>query len=594
MASRVFISYSRNDKSSAVAIQEALQHAGVSCFRDESDIAPGETFPERIGEEIRDCSAVVVVLSAQITRSDWVEAEVRQARLSNKWLVPYRIDGSSKRPKILPSHLQEARSLDALVRAIVPKVRIEDISPADAETLAVPGLKGIYSSFRPGSSTDGSMFRMQVPTTSGWVPSVDRPDIAIHADNQHVYIYRDPVRPFEIQIGETRSLRPGGAPGAIELDPNAYDRRYLLGTWDQLVRHADTTKWERAVLAEIAPDQELLQKMYDTENDTWIKGLIGKNPAAPEEVKRKECPFCNKVFVDLREQYPKQSGDRSPAVIINNDFPFGPHFHYIVIPTASVHSWDKVTSDHLLQMNRALVDFMTYRENGHGPARRRNCHGSAGLRIGFNSSVRHLVAGAKTRASAGASISHIHKQAWGMARGSFNLGDQLARICDAYAIDYLESYLNTLRRAGMVIAEDDFIALYVPLGQIAAHELQIMVKRRTKTFLDLNHDELRSISFAELAVAKLYEALGINSYNEIVLSQEFDASHGANFRLIFAFVTREVDLAVSELNMLYVTDKHPYDTVVAVDRHWAKVANDNGLNFRRPEMGAGSTVVRPT
>ena len=581
MASKVFISYSRRDGQTAAAIQNTLQKAGISCFRDESSIAPGDPFPERIGAAIQGCSAVVVVLSTNIAESDWVEAEVRFARLANKWLIPYRIDESNNRPEILPSHLQEVRSLAALLRAIVPNVRIQDISPNDVEHLEVPGLKGIYSSFHPVDSTDGSLFRVRVPTTSGWMPSVDPGKPVTKIENQQVYIIRDPIRPFEIQIGETRSRRPGGTPGAIELDSRTYNNQYLLGTWNQLVRDPVRTKWERAVLAEVAPDGDLLRAMYESEKDKWIKGLIGRNPAAPDDIKKEECPFCDEDFIRLRQRYPQEISHESSAVIIHNDFPFGPHFHYIVIPTASVHSWDQVIAEHLLAMNELLVRFL------HDP---KNRLGSAGLRIGFNSSVRHLVAGAKTRASAGASISHIHKQAWGMAKGSFNLGDQLARICDAYeerrGIDYLKSYLSTLRQAGLVIAEDDFIALYVPLGQIAAHELQIMIKRPTKTFLDLTYDELRSVSFAELGVAKLYAALGINSYNGIVITQQFDASDGANFRLIFAFVTREIDLAVSELNMLYVTDKHPYDTVVEADRHWAQVAKDNSLPFVGSAQGA--------
>ena len=113
------------------------------------------------------------------------------------------------------------------------------------------------------------------------------------------------------------------------------------------------------------------------------------------------------------------------------------------------------------------------------------------------------------------------------------------------------------------------------------HELQIMVKRPTRTFLDLDYNELRSLSFAELAVAKLYAALGINSYNEVVICQRFDARANSSFRVITSFVTREIDLAVSELNLLYVTDKHPYDTVLEVNSHWDQVVRDNGLPFKR-------------
>ena len=575
MLSKVFISYSRKDIDTARAVCDALTNAGVPCFLDESSIDPGTPFPEEIAKAIRACSAVVVILSTNVLSSSWVESEVREARFGKKWLVPYRIDHSTACPSTLPSHLQEIRCIDRLVRAVAPKARIKDISATEVTQLEVPGLKGLYSSFHPATNQDGAMLRLRMATTSGWIPNIDHPQYTPKPVEQKVYLIRDPVRPFEIQIGEIRSLRPGGIPGAIELDPNVYNRDYLLGTWRQLVRHADETTWERAVLAEVAPDPDLLKEMYDSETDKWIRGLIGKNPAAPDKLKQQECLFCNPDFVNLRSRTLNGGGTNLPAVIINNDYPFGPHFHYIVFPGKPIHSWDAVQVEHLLAMNFALFNFLSDSKN---------LHGAAGLRVGFNSSVRHLVAGARTRASAGASISHIHKQAWGMANGSFNLGDHLAQICETYKqkrdIDYLGCYLNTLRQAHMVIAEDDFVALYVPLGQIAAHELQIMVKRPTRTFLDLNHDELKSLSFAELAIAKLYAALGINSYNEVVLSQAFDAPADTTFRLIFAFVTREVDLAVSELSMLFVTDKHPYDTVVSVNQYWAKIVEDNSLPYR--------------
>lgn len=576
MSPKVFLSYSRKDVAVARLIRDELTHIGVSCFLDESSIDAGDKFPETIGDAIRNCSIFVIILSDNITESSWVETEIREARVANKWIVPYRVYQSVGCPKMLPSHIQEVHSVDALLRAVAPKISISDIPASDVKELEVCGLNGIYSSFHPINTADGTLLRLRIPTTSGYIPDITHPEESRPAGDQAIYLIRDPVRPFEIQIGETRSLRPGGTPGAIEIDPTTYDKQYLLATWNQLIRHPQTTKWERAVLAEVAPDAGLLREMYKSENDKWIMGLIGRNPAAPEDIKQSECLFCSQSFIDLRRRFPVKIERSTAAVIINNDYPFGPHFHCISFPTAPIHSWDMAKAEHLLAMNSALAGFLG------DPG---NIKGAVGLRIGFNSSVRHIVAGAKTRASAGASISHIHKQAWGMADGSFNLGDHLTRVCEAYeqqrGIDYLSCYLNTLRQARMVIGEDKFVALYVPLGQIATHELQIMVKRPTRTFLDLDYNELRSLSFAELAVAKLYAALGINSYNEVVICQRFDARANSSFRVITSFVTREIDLAVSELNLLYVTDKHPYDTVLEVNSHWDQVVRDNGLPFKR-------------
>ena len=77
-----------------------------------------------------------------------------------------------------------------------------------------------------------------------------------------------------------------------------------------------------------------------------------------------------------------------------------------------------------------------------------------------------------------------------------------------------------------------------------------------------------SLSKAEYIVSRLYGRLDINSFNEIMLSLPFDDDRSKKFRLIFTFITREVDLAVSELSLLYVVDQHPCDTMMEVARVW--------------------------
>jgi galactose-1-phosphate uridylyltransferase len=182
--------------------------------------------------------------------------------------------------------------------------------------------------------------------------------------------------------------------------------------------------------------------------------------------------------------------------------------------------------------------------------------------------------GRRTRASAGASIAHVHKQIWGMAPNSVNLADHLKAICLAYerqqpSKDYLGSYYLALKKAGLVIWENKDVALLVPFGQIALHELQILIKRTgTRTFLDLNPSEIQSLSLAEYIVTRLYGRLDINSFNEILLSLPFDDEESKTFRLIFTFITREVDLAISELSLLYVVDQHPSNTVMEINRVW--------------------------
>lgn len=91
--------------------------------------------------------------------------------------------------------------------------------------------------------------------------------------------------------------------------------------------------------------------------------------------------------------------------------------------------------------------------------------------------------------------------------------------------------------------------------------MQIMVKRPGAcNYLSLSREEIKSISKAETVAILFLKELGIKSFNEIMISLPF-GENNTSFRLVICFLTREVDLAVSELNQLFVVDKHPEDTV---------------------------------
>ena len=154
-----------------------------------------------------------------------------------------------------------------------------------------------------------------------------------------------------------------------------------------------------------------------------------------------------------------------------------------------------------------------------------------------------------------------------MAPGSVNLGNHLNQLCNSFPENkgYLRAYEEFLRNEHMIIFENQHVCLYVPYGQISIHELQIMLKRRgTGDYLSLEEDEVVSLSIAEIMAVKLLDELGIHSFNEIIITLPFDSDNSA-FSLIMCFVTREVDLAVSELNHLFVVDKYPEDTRELLD-----------------------------
>jgi hypothetical protein len=96
------------------------------------------------------------------------------------------------------------------------------------------------------------------------------------------------------------------------------------------------------------------------------------------------------------------------------------------------------------------------------------------------------------------------------------------------------------------------------------HEIHVMFKRAgAANFRDFTDEEIASFSRAEFIVTRLYEKLNIGSFNEVFLLDRFQRGTGrprSKFRAIATFITREVDLAVSELSMAYVVDKLPEHT----------------------------------
>lgn len=465
---------------------------------------------------------------------------------------------------------------------------VEDIVILGADDFGTHCLKvpttDMYSSYQPIPQTQKNRFlRLKISTTSGWIEEEQKTseheiienktytshlDITYQQVKNYIYIIKDPIRPFETQIGTSRSQRPGGNPGMIVMDKNT-----TLDTFRTMYPHVllsdEHKNWLATVLAEIITDADILDYMYHhPKTDSSVKKQISKNPFAPKGIQKQECLFCDTDFRDGRAEIADQ---KHGIYIICNDYPYAPYFHYVAILKDPIHSWTELKEHHLQGMNQCIHDFLNI------PDRLNN---SPGIEIGLNSSIRHLVLGKTTHSSAGASIAHVHKQICGIAPTTETLGDYLSKLCDVYSdkgqgLDYLHSYLDLLRKSGFIIWEDAYVALYVPFGQIAMDELQIMVKSRNE-YLKLTSEEISSLSKAEFLVTRLFFKWEINSFNEIMISKRFNSAIGKDARLIFTFITREIDLAISELSLVYIVDSHPEKTVQKVKLVWDAVKKECG------------------
>ncbi len=439
-----------------------------------------------------------------------------------------------------------AISIDELNESLPPiapsqRTEIAELEFNDVDQLNVPNTNK-YSSFHPSNAPH--FYRLVIGTTPGR-------DSQNNPLENKVFITRDPVRPFEIQVGLTRNLRTEGEPEAID-HLKSINLEKIKKMYPFILEQED--EWIRMVLAELVTEPAVVDHIHANDPSDLVKKIAAKNPSASEQLKQKNCKFCNPNFKYYRKIHSATTND---TTVMANDFPYGAFFHYLTFPNDPVHSWEDVQEEHLLKMNLQIFKHLKSEYDNN------QLNGSAGILFGFNSSIKHLVLGKKTRTSAGASIEHVHKQIWGFAKGAFNIGDHLSEICASYdksGIDYLEDYMEALRSRHYVIWEDSNVMLYIPFGQIAIHELQVIVKRRnSNNFLSLNVKEIESLSQCEYLVTKIYKKIGIHSFNEVMIAEPFNMQSNG-FRSIFSFITREVDFAVSELNLLYVVDKFPEDT----------------------------------
>ena len=100
----VFISYARKDyvdesnhinpRSIICTIQHALNEAGLTYWIDKEGLKPGESFSEKIANQIENCKVFLLVSSSHSNQSKWVVNEVATAHHFNKPIIPFRSDNS--------------------------------------------------------------------------------------------------------------------------------------------------------------------------------------------------------------------------------------------------------------------------------------------------------------------------------------------------------------------------------------------------------------------------------------------------------------------------------------------------------------------
>mgnify|MGYP002080501510 FL=1 len=95
----IFVSYAHKDEPHVAALEQGLARHDIHIHRDETILRGGDAFAEALRKEVRSVDCVLVVISRNAARSEWVRSEVAWA------LADHRERGFVKRivPLLLPS-----------------------------------------------------------------------------------------------------------------------------------------------------------------------------------------------------------------------------------------------------------------------------------------------------------------------------------------------------------------------------------------------------------------------------------------------------------------------------------------------------------
>lgn len=113
--SNVFISYASADRQNVERFVEALHAANIVGWLDATDIAAGANISSEIRDAIRKSGAVIVFLSDNSLRNQWVQFEIGAAEALGKTIIPVLVAGSDLGQ--LPDILSGRIVIDARNRA---------------------------------------------------------------------------------------------------------------------------------------------------------------------------------------------------------------------------------------------------------------------------------------------------------------------------------------------------------------------------------------------------------------------------------------------------------------------------------------------
>jgi LmbE family N-acetylglucosaminyl deacetylase/diadenosine tetraphosphate (Ap4A) HIT family hydrolase len=362
----------------------------------------------------------------------------------------------------------------------------------------------------------------------------------------------------ETLIGQRRTERPKAEAKptpAAEFEESTFKTLFPL--------FADPRNdWLLSALVEGITNSQILSWIYkqldsipDPQRIDNLKKKLLLNPDVPEDILFANCIFCN-----VKEgQVIDSLGQPGSAISIHNDYPFAPLMHKVFILQQRKHDISQITPEEVLCFYELLYECAVKAKEKLGQT-------LDGFTYGMNYGLPRIHKGRQVIA-AGASQPHLHSQVGALTPMSYNAGDHLGLICRAYRTehkrDYLADYLAALRRADLVIEEDEHAVLFVPVAQRFNSEIQIMAKSpKIGNILDTTLPVRRSLGRLEHLAYMIYQRpeVDIQSFNTVMHATRFSSANDCGQRLIVSIYPRTTIMALSELAHRNVVDSMPWQS----------------------------------
>ncbi len=154
MGKDVFISYSKQDISTATMVCSKLETRGITCWIAPRDITPGVDFDEAILDGIDDSNSLLLILSSASNTSRFVQSEVNRAFSKGKSIFTFLIDD------ILPSrqlelYLARQQWLDGFSPPIEQK--IDRLANAVLSLMGLADTNNIFNQQQPLNNSISSL-----------------------------------------------------------------------------------------------------------------------------------------------------------------------------------------------------------------------------------------------------------------------------------------------------------------------------------------------------------------------------------------------------------------------------------------------------